>query len=87
MLQRQQLRYIVVVVKQEDDFTFNKAQLMNTAFNYIIEHTDFECIFFHDVDMISEDDRLIYKCTGKYYTFKNLERVRSRQRTKFKRLN
>jgi len=63
MLQRQQLRYQIVVVEQDDRNIFNKDQLMNTAFKYIVNNTNFRCVVFHDVDLFSENDRLIYKCT------------------------
>lgn len=64
ILQRQQMRYVIVVAEQNDDDAFNKAQLMNTAFNYIMKtyNQTIDCLVFHDVDVISEDDRALYRC-------------------------
>ena len=67
ILQRQQTRYQIVVAEQDDDDTFNKAQLMNTAFNYLSNNTDFDCFYFHDVDLLGEDDRIIYKCGSELF--------------------
>ena len=63
------MRYQIIVVEQDDKEIFNKAQIMNSAFKYVINNTDFDCIFFHDVDLLSEDDRLLYKCRGKLEKF------------------
>ena len=38
---------------------------MNTAFNYARELMAFDCYIFHDVDVIAEDDRILYTCRGK----------------------
>uniref|UniRef100_H2ZJ93 Galactosyltransferase N-terminal domain-containing protein n=1 Tax=Ciona savignyi TaxID=51511 RepID=H2ZJ93_CIOSA len=67
ILQRQQSKYIVVVVEQDDQNTFNKGLLMNIGFRYVTNNsTNFRpnCVFFHDVDSLSEDDRTLYNCTG-----------------------
>ena len=69
ILQRQQARYQIVVVEQDDLEIFNKAQLMNTGFSYLSENTDFECFYFHDVDLIGESDRIIYKCSRTLLVF------------------
>ena len=55
------------MVEQDDQDIFNKDQMMNTAFQYIVNHTDFDCVIFHDVDLFSENDRLIYKCPGNFF--------------------
>ena len=66
ILQRQQLRYQIFLVEQDDKDIFNKAQLMNTAFSYVVNNStnNFNCFIFHDVDLLSEDDRTMYKCSG-----------------------
>nr|XP_002124765.3 beta-1,4-galactosyltransferase 3-like [Ciona intestinalis] len=66
ILQRQQLQYIVVVVEQDNDYTFNKGLLMNLGFQYVMNSTNFtaDCFFFHDVDTLSENDRTLYLCKG-----------------------
>ena len=35
---------------------------MNSGFMEIMKNGDFDCIVFHDVDMIPEDDRNVYMC-------------------------
>ncbi|XP_076819793.1 beta-1,4-galactosyltransferase 2-like [Clavelina lepadiformis] len=66
ILQRQQTKYRVFVVEQDDNSTFNKGQIMNSGFRYIKGKygKEFDCYFFHDVDTIGEDDRIIYRCKG-----------------------
>ncbi|XP_076825859.1 beta-1,4-galactosyltransferase 1-like [Clavelina lepadiformis] len=66
ILQRQQARYRIFVVEQDDDQIFNKGQLMNTGFIYAHNDTTLhpKCFFFHDVDTVSEDDRTLYRCRG-----------------------
>uniref|UniRef100_H2YMA4 Galactosyltransferase N-terminal domain-containing protein n=1 Tax=Ciona savignyi TaxID=51511 RepID=H2YMA4_CIOSA len=64
ILYRQQTRYVIIVAEQIGSDIFNKGQLMNTAFNYVVNDLDLkvDCVFFHDVDSISEDDRTLYEC-------------------------
>ena len=38
---------------------------MNTAFQYAQEVASFDCYIFHDVDIIAEDDRILYGCRGR----------------------
>ena len=54
-LQRQKLDYSIFVVEQMYDHPFNKGILMNAAFKEIMLGNlskKFDCIFYHDVDMI-----------------------------------
>ena len=39
---------------------------MNTAFNYARDLLSFDCYIFHDVDVIAEDDRILYTCRGRF---------------------
>ena len=44
---------------------FNKGRLLNAAFRFVDEEMKEEhidCIIFHDVDMLPEDDRIPYRC-------------------------
>ena len=41
------------------------GQLMNTAFEYARKVASIDCFIFHDVDVIAEDDRILYACRGK----------------------
>lgn len=61
-LQRQQLNYGIYVIHQAGDHTFNRAKLMNIGFREAMREEDWDCLFFHDVDLIPEDDRNTYTC-------------------------
>ncbi|CAF0819101.1 unnamed protein product [Brachionus calyciflorus] len=71
-LQRQELEYQIFVVEQMNDDLFNKGVLMNSAFleirniyNYTnpdLNSFPFDCIIYHDVDLLPEDDRILYSC-------------------------
>lgn len=61
ILYRQQLEYTVYVVEQVDMKPFNKGFLYNIGYIKAKEnqHT---CFVFHDVDLIPENDRILYGC-------------------------
>ncbi|XP_056330822.1 beta-1,4-galactosyltransferase 3 [Danio aesculapii] len=61
-LQRQQLNYGIYVIHQAGNYTFNRAKLMNVGFREAMRDEDWDCLFFHDVDLIPEDDRNTYIC-------------------------
>lgn len=61
-LQRQQLNYGIYVIHQAGNYTFNRAKLMNVGFREAMREEDWDCLFFHDVDLIPEDDRNTYVC-------------------------
>ncbi|KPP58741.1 hypothetical protein Z043_123405, partial [Scleropages formosus] len=44
------------------NYTFNRAKLMNVGFREAMREEDWDCLFFHDVDLIPEDDRNTYTC-------------------------
>ncbi|KAI0240674.1 Beta-1,4-galactosyltransferase 3 [Lamellibrachia satsuma] len=62
-LQRQMRHYQIFVVEQAYNETFNKGVIMNMAFNEVMRRGHWDCIVFHDVDMIPQNDRNIYECT------------------------
>ncbi|XP_025096876.1 beta-1,4-N-acetylgalactosaminyltransferase bre-4-like [Pomacea canaliculata] len=62
VLKRQQLHFRVFVVEQYGTLTFNKGRIMNAAFKEALKIFDFQCVVFHDVDLIPEDDRNMYTC-------------------------
>ncbi|ETE70096.1 Beta-1,4-galactosyltransferase 3, partial [Ophiophagus hannah] len=47
---------------ETESYTFNRAKLLNVGFKEAMKDEDWDCIFFHDVDLIPEDDRNIYTC-------------------------
>ena len=61
-LQRQQVEYCIVVSEQVNKGKFNKGILMNAAFEEAKLFLDFDCVVFHDVDMLPENDENIYAC-------------------------
>uniref|UniRef100_A0A8C4NGH0 Beta-1,4-galactosyltransferase n=1 Tax=Eptatretus burgeri TaxID=7764 RepID=A0A8C4NGH0_EPTBU len=62
VLQRQQLHYAIYVIQQAGNQTFNRAKLMNVGFKEAMRDEEWDCIFFHDVDLIPENDRNLYIC-------------------------
>ena len=36
---------------------------MNIGFIRAMQEHEFDCVVFHDVDLLPEDDRLLYRCT------------------------
>jgi beta-1,4-galactosyltransferase 1 len=58
ILQRQQLNYQIFVIEQSTEEFFNRGALMNIGFVEALKVSeDFDCFVFHDVDLLSEDDR------------------------------
>ncbi|GFR87206.1 beta-1,4-galactosyltransferase 1 [Elysia marginata] len=62
VLKRQQIHFRMFVVEQFGNDTFNKGRIMNAAFREALKLFDFQCVAFHDVDLVPEDDRNIYSC-------------------------
>lgn len=62
MLQRQQLDYGIYVIEQENGTQFNRAMLMNIGYAESIKLDNYTCFIFHDVDLIPENDRIMYDC-------------------------
>ena len=44
---------------------FNKGAIMNAAFTEVTRMTSYDCVIFHDVDMLPEDDRNFYRCSAR----------------------
>ena len=42
---------------------FNKGRIMNIGFKQVMKYNNYDCIIFHDVDMIPENDRNLYMCS------------------------
>ena len=62
IMTRQQAEYTVFVVQQSGKEIFNKAKLLNVGYKEAIKAGDFDCFIFHDVDLLAEDDRNLYRC-------------------------
>lgn len=61
-LKKQQIKYRIFVVEQDEHLTFNKGMLMNIGFEEAVKMHNFQCVIFHDVDLLPEDDRNLYVC-------------------------
>lgn len=78
-LQNQQLEYQIFVVEQSNDQIFNKGILMNAGFLEILklnktklnkidfkkQYFTFDCVIFHDVDLLPLTDLIAYSCGSK----------------------
>ncbi|XP_061182787.1 beta-1,4-N-acetylgalactosaminyltransferase bre-4-like [Saccostrea echinata] len=62
ILMAQQTEFRIFVIEQTGNTTFNKGRLMNAGFLEAGKLFDFNCVFFHDVDLIPENDRNLYYC-------------------------
>ncbi|XP_053547661.1 beta-1,4-galactosyltransferase 5 [Bombina bombina] len=62
MLQRQRLQFAFYVIEQTGNQPFNRAMLFNVGFVEAMKDLDWDCLIFHDVDHIPENDRNYYGC-------------------------
>ena len=70
-LQRQQIEYCIVVSEQINKGKFNKGILMNAAYEETKLFFEYDCVVFHDVDMLPENDFNMYSCKNPNGTFKS----------------
>ncbi|CAH1792542.1 unnamed protein product [Owenia fusiformis] len=67
ILQRQLLDYIIVVVEQDFTQNFNRGFLFNVGYKEALLLTKDNpaplCMIQHDVDLLLENDRMIYECS------------------------
>ncbi|CAF1433141.1 unnamed protein product [Rotaria sp. Silwood1] len=61
-LQKQQLDYTIFVINQNGNDQFNRAALFNVGYLEAMKLYSYDCFIFHDVDLLPEDLRNIYKC-------------------------
>ncbi|RNA22639.1 beta-1-4-galactosyltransferase 4 isoform X1 [Brachionus plicatilis] len=80
ILKRQKINYGIYLIEPTQDSQFNRGIILNAGFIEVIKESvndkklnplginDFywDCFIFHDVDMIPEDERLMYTCDEKY---------------------
>ncbi|KAK3097648.1 hypothetical protein FSP39_011724 [Pinctada imbricata] len=64
LLDTQKLNFNIFVAEQTGTSIFNKGRLMNAGFLEAAKSFPFECVIFHDVDLIPENDRVPYSCAG-----------------------
>ncbi|XP_055589435.1 beta-1,4-N-acetylgalactosaminyltransferase bre-4-like [Uranotaenia lowii] len=61
-LQKQQIEYGIYIVEQTSGSQFNRASLMNIGFAEAMKQKSWDCMVFHDVDLLPMDDRNLYTC-------------------------
>ena len=49
-------------MQQVDDDPFNRGKLMNVGYKEAMKYFPYDCLVFHDVDLLLEDDRMMYNC-------------------------
>uniref|UniRef100_A0A182WCN3 Galactosyltransferase N-terminal domain-containing protein n=1 Tax=Anopheles minimus TaxID=112268 RepID=A0A182WCN3_9DIPT len=62
LLMKQQLEYGIYIVEQTAGSSFNRAELMNIGFVEAMKQKSWECMVFHDIDLLPMDDRNLYTC-------------------------
>ena len=53
----------IFVISQDDKELFNRAMNFNVGYSEAMKSGDFNCLVFHDVDLLPEDDRILYTCS------------------------
>ncbi|KAJ8016059.1 hypothetical protein DPEC_G00003200 [Dallia pectoralis] len=61
-LQRQRLQFAFYFIEQMGKEPFNRAMLFNVGFREAMKDLDWDCLVFHDVDHLLENDRNYYGC-------------------------
>lgn len=76
MLMSQRLHFTIFLIEQRGEYPFNRAMLFNAGFIEIGKllrrrgggrehnHHGYDCLLFHDVDHIPENDRNYYGCSN-----------------------
>ncbi|XP_036179073.1 beta-1,4-galactosyltransferase 6 isoform X1 [Myotis myotis] len=62
MLQKQRLEFAFYVIEQTGSQPFNRAMLFNVGFREATRDRAWDCVIFHDVDHLPENDRNYYGC-------------------------
>lgn len=52
----------IYVVKQSDKKDFNRAKLFNIGYKLASKEQSWNCFILHDVDLLLENDNLMYNC-------------------------
>jgi len=67
VLARHNIRYRIFIINQNGNNKFNKAIMWNVGFTVALKLEQFDCVFFHDVDHLPEDDRMLYHCPAQIW--------------------
>jgi beta-1,4-galactosyltransferase 1 len=67
LLARQQANYKIYVVEPSENTQFNRGMLFNIGFieSNVDSNNQWSCHSYHDVDLLSQDDRTLYACYDK----------------------
>ena len=55
------LDYGIFIIEQHGSEPFNRAMLLNVGAAEALKQYNYACFVFHDVDLLPEDDRNIYR--------------------------
>ena len=69
----------IYLIEQNDNGIFNRAKLLNIGFELASSEFDWDCYFFHDIDLIIENDENIYTC--KDYPSKTKAKTKTKTKT------
>ncbi|XP_063829400.1 beta-1,4-N-acetylgalactosaminyltransferase bre-4-like [Ostrinia nubilalis] len=58
----QGLEYRIFVIEQNGREQFNRGRLLNVGYLEAKKHGNWECMVFHDVDLLPTTDRIKYSC-------------------------
>ena len=59
---QQNLKFKIYVIEQSEEGNFNRAKLLNVGFDRASKEEDWDCYFFHDVDLVIENGFNLYTC-------------------------
>ncbi|XP_034834946.1 beta-1,4-N-acetylgalactosaminyltransferase bre-4-like [Maniola hyperantus] len=61
-LMRQKLEYRIFVIEQKGTDNFNRGRLFNAGYLELKKFGSWDCVVFHDVDLLPLDNRILYSC-------------------------
>ena len=64
----QNLTYGIFLIEPVQNITFNRALLLNIGYLESIKALDWNCFVLHDVDLLPENKKNIYKCAKDFPT-------------------
>lgn len=65
-LSEQKAYYGIYIIEPIDNISFNRAQLINIGYKEALKDGDWNCMIFHDIDLLPESDANIYQCDQSY---------------------
>ncbi|XP_063895277.1 beta-1,4-N-acetylgalactosaminyltransferase bre-4 [Helicoverpa armigera] len=61
-LMAQKLEYQIFVIEQYGTELFNKGRVYNAGFQEMMKFNTFNCVIFHDLDLLPMDENILYNC-------------------------